>query len=171
MQKETLKINLPKMIGKGYASFWNSKKRYRVLKGGRAAKKSVTAAFWFIYKVMQHPQSNVLVVRKTFNTHKDSTFAILKWAAERMGVSHLWQFKESPLEIVYRPTGQKILFRGFDDPLKLTSITVSVGVLCWVWVEEAYEIDDEQEFRTLDESIRGDVPDELWKQITEEYPV
>ena len=46
----------------------------------------------------------------------------------------------SPLEITYIPTGQKILFRGLDDPLKVTSITVEVGALCRLWIEEAYEI-------------------------------
>lgn len=162
-------INLKEIVGKGYASFWNTKKRYRVLKGGRASKKSTTTALWFIYNMMKYPLSNSLVVRKTGNTNKDSTFALLKWAANRLGVSHLWQFKENPLEAIYRPTGQKILFRGFDDPLKLTSITVSIGVLCWVWIEEAFEIDDEEEFRTLDESIRGEVPEGYWKQISLTY--
>jgi phage terminase large subunit len=159
-------INLPDKIGKGYASFWRARKRYRVLKGGRASKKSTTASLWFIYNIMKYPLANVLVVRKTFNTHKDSTYAQLKWAARRLDVSHLWKFTLSPLEAIYRPTGQKILFRGFDDPLKLTSMTVDIGVLCWVWIEEAYEIDDEEEFNTLDESIRGEMPEGYWKQLT-----
>lgn len=164
-----VKVILPDVVGKGYASFWNDKHRYRVLKGGRASKKSRTAGLWYIYNIMKYPLANALVVRNTFNTHKDSTFAVLKWAAERLKVAHLWQFKESPLEAIYKPTGQKILFRGFDDPLKLTSITVSVGFLCWVWLEEAFEIEDEEEFRTLDESIRGDVPEGYWKQLTLTY--
>lgn len=53
-----------------------------------------------------------------------------------------------------------------DDPLKVTSITVETGVLCWLWLEEAYEIKDEEEFDTLDESIRGVAPEGLFKQIT-----
>ena len=68
--------------------------------------------------------------------------------------------------MTYKPTGQKILFRGLDDPLKVTSITVEVGVLCWLWIEEAYEISSEADFDTLDESIRGEVPPGLFKQIT-----
>lgn len=163
---KTINIYLPDIIGKGYASFWHSKQRYRVVKGGRGSKKSATAALWLIYHIMKHPQANALVVRKTGNTHKDSTFAQLKWAAQRLQVYHLWDFKINPMECVYRPTGQRILFRGFDDPLKLTSITVPVGVLCWVWIEEAFEIDDEADFDTLDESIRGEMPEGLWKQIT-----
>lgn len=162
-------INLPEIVGKGYGSFWKSKKRYRVLKGGRASKKSRTMAIESIFKIMKHPEANMVALRNTFNTHKDSTYAVLKWAARRLGVYHLWKFTESPLEAKYLPTGQKILFRGFDDPLKITSITVDVGVLCWAWIEEAYEIEDEEEFRTFDESIRGDMPSGLWKQITLTY--
>ena len=164
-------IPLASIVGKGYKSFWDDKHRYRVLKGGRASKKSTTMALWLIYSIMQYPQANALCVRKTYNTHHDSTFAMLKWATERLGVSKYWQFKENPLEAVYKPTKQRILFRGFDDVLKLTSITVDKGVLCWVWLEEAFEIDDESDFQTLDESIRGELPEGsgLWKQITLTY--
>jgi len=163
---KTEQINLPDIIGKGYKSFWITKKRYRVLKGGRGSKKSVTTALWFIYNIMKHSKANAVVVRKTFNTHKDSTFAQLKWSAKRLGVFDKWKFTESPLECKYIPTGQKILFRGFDDVLKLTSITVDTGVLCWVWLEETFEIDEEKDFNTLDESIRGEMPEGLWKQLT-----
>ena len=166
---EIVRVKLNDLIGKGYKDFWNSKAMYRVLKGGRGSKKSVTTAYWYIFHLMKYPLANLLVVRNTFNTHKDSTFALLKWATYKLGVNHLWKFKESPLEAEYLPTGQKILFRGFDDPLKLTSITVTHGHLCWVWIEEAFEIEDEQEFRTLDESIRGELPEGYFKQITLTY--
>lgn len=159
-------IDIRKVIGKGYGSFWIDRHRYRVVKGGRGSKKSKTAALWFIYHMMKYPQANTLVVRQVANTHHDSTFADLKWAALRLGVYSLWKFIENPLECTYKPTGQKILFRGFDDPLKLTSITVPKGFLCWVWIEEAFEIEDEAEFKTLDETIRGEMPQGLWKQIT-----
>jgi phage terminase large subunit len=166
---EIVRVKLKEIVGKGYRDFWNSRAIYRVLKGGRGSKKSVTTALWYIYHLMKYDQANLLVVRNTFNTHKDSTFALLKWATYQLKVDHLWKFKESPLEAVYLPTGQKILFRGFDDPIKLTSITVTHGKLCWVWIEEAFEIEDEQEFKTLDESIRGIMPEGLWKQITLTY--
>lgn len=115
---------------------------------------------------MKYPEANLLVVRKTYRTLKDSCFTELKWAVKRLKVEHLWKFTESPLEAEYLPTGQKIYFRGLDDPLKVTSVTVDVGVLCWMWIEEAYEIMNEADFDTLDESIRGEVPDGLFKQIT-----
>lgn len=161
-------IRLPEVVGKGYASFWNFKGRYRVCKGSRASKKSKTMGLNIITRMMEYPESNTLVVRKVFRTLKDSCFTELKWAINRLGVQAFWEIKESPLEMTYKPTGQKIYFRGLDDPLKVTSITVEHGYLCWAWIEEAYEIMNEDDFNMLDESIRGAIPPEsnLFKQIT-----
>ena len=159
-------IYLPDVVGKGYASFWHFKGRIRAVKGSRRSKKSKTMALWTIYHMMKHGNANTLVVRKTYRTLKDSCFTELKWAIKRLGVENLWQVKESPLEMTYIPTGQKIYFRGLDDPLKITSIAVEVGVLCWMWIEEAYEITSEDDFDTLAESMLGDCPEDLWKQIT-----
>ena len=163
-----VQINLPDIVGKGYGTFWRYKGRYRVCKGSRASKKSKTTALWYIVNMMKYPQANTLVVRKTFRTLKDSCFTELKWAVHRLKVDAWWEFKESPLEATYTPTGQKIYFRGLDDPLKVTSITVDVGVLCWAWLEEAYEVMNEDDFNILDESIRGGVPEGsgLFKQWT-----
>ena len=159
-------LSLPEIVGRGYGTFWRSRCRYRVVKGSRASKKSKTTALWFIVNMMNHPQANALVIRKTFRTLKDSCFTELCWAIRRLGVEAWWEIKESPLEMTYKPTGQRIYFRGLDDPLKITSITVEAGVLCWAWLEEAYEITREADFDTLDESIRGEVPRGLFKQWT-----
>lgn len=161
-------MKLPEIVGKGYGTFWRYKGRYRVVKGSRASKKSKTTALWYITNMMKYPDANTLVVRKTFRTLKDSCFTELKWAIRRLGVDAFWDIKESPLEMAYKPTGQKIYFRGIDDPLKVTSITVETGCLCWMWIEEAYEISSEDDFNMLDESIRGAIPDGsgLFKQIT-----
>lgn len=164
--KKILKISLPDIVGRGYKTFWNFKGRYRVCKGSRASKKSKTTALWIPYNIMKYPKANALVIRKTYGTLKNSCYTDIKWAINRLGVSHLWKCTESPLEMTYIPTGQKILFRGLDDPLKITSITVSVGQLCWLWLEEAYEITKEEDFDMLDESIRGATEEGLFKQIT-----
>lgn len=161
-----VEVKLPEIVGKGYGSFWRWKGRYRVCKGSRASKKSKTTALWYITNMIKYPDANTLVVRKTYRTLKDSCFTELKWAIHRLGVDAFWDIKESPLELTYKPTGQKIYFRGLDDPLKVTSITVDIGCLCWMWIEEAYEISSEADFDMLDESIRGQVPDGLFKQIT-----
>ena len=166
MKTKHQQIHLPDVVGKGYATFWNFRGRYRVVKGSRRSKKSKTMALWTIYNIMKYPESNMLVVRKTYRTLKDSCFTELKWAISRLKVQHLWSIKESPLEMTYIPTGQKIYFRGLDDPLKITSIAVEIGILAWMWIEEAYEITKEEDFDTLAESMLGDCPDGLWKQIT-----
>jgi phage terminase large subunit len=161
-----INISLKKVVGGGYKNFWNFKGRYRVVKGGRGSKKSTTTALNIIYRMMEYPLANTLVVRKVQDTQKDSTYAQLKWAAKQLQVAHLWNFKLSPLEAIYIPTGQKILFRGLDDPLKITSITVDTGYLCWAWFEEAYQIMNEDDFDKVDMSIRGELPDGYFKQIT-----
>lgn len=159
-------INIQEVIGKGYADFWNSKQRYRVIKGSRASKKSKTAVLYYITKLMQYPEANLLVIRKTERTLKDSCYSDLKWAIHKLNADNYWKCTTNPLEITYIPTGQKILFRGLDDPLKITSISVPHGYLCWLWIEEAYEITSEADFDMINESIRGQIPSNLWKQTT-----
>ncbi|MDN0191176.1 MULTISPECIES: PBSX family phage terminase large subunit [unclassified Bacillus (in: firmicutes)] len=162
----TVRVSLKEIVGGGYKTFWSYEGRYRVVKGGRGSKKSTTTALNIIYRMMQFPQANTLVVRKVFKDHKDSTYAQLKWAIRRLRVEHLWEWTKSPLEIRYKPTGQKILFRGLDDPMSVTSITVDVGYLCWAWFEETYQILNEDDFNKVDMSIRGELPPGYFKQIT-----
>jgi phage terminase large subunit len=130
------KIYLPDIVGRGYKDYWQFKGRYRVCKGSRASKKSKTTALWYITNMMKYQGANLLVVRKVFRTLKDSCFTELKWAINRLGVQSYWDIKESPIEMTYKPTGQKIYFRGLDDPIKVTSITVENGALCWLWLRK-----------------------------------
>ena len=159
-------IVLQDIIGKGYKDFWTNRQRYRMLKGSRGSKKSTTQSLWVIWNMMKYSDANTLVIRKVFKDHKDSTYAQLNWAINRLEVSHLWYSKLSPLEIIYIPTGQKILFRGLDDPMSITSITVEHGYLCWVWFEEFYQISSENDFNMVDMSVRGNIPEPLFKQVT-----
>ena len=165
-EQPKIRVRLPEVVGKGYGTFWRYKGRYRAVKGSRRSKKSKTMALWTISSIMEYPEANMLVVRKVYRTLKDSCFTELKWAIKRLRVEAWWDIKESPLEMTYTPTGQKIYFRGLDDPLKITSIAVEVGALCWMWIEEAYEITSEADFDTLAESMLGDLPEGLFKQIT-----
>ena len=165
MSKE-ININISKAVGKGYKDFIMCKKRYRVVKGSRGSKKSTTTAQDIILKMTMYPLANTLVVRKTFNSHKDSTWTQLKWAAKNLGLEDDWSFSKSPLEATRKSTGQKILFRGLDDPMSITSITVEHGYLCWAWFEEAFQVMNEDDFNKVDMSIRGQLPDGYYKQIT-----
>ena len=160
-------VYLPDVIGGGYGGFWRCRRRYRVVKGGKASKKSSTTALWYIYHLMKYPDANLLVVRNVHRTHVDSTYAQLRWAIRRLGVEHLWKAAKEPLELCYLPTGQRILFRGMDNVEKLASTTVERGYLCWVWIEEAFEIATEADFDKLDLSVpRGELPKPLFKQTT-----
>lgn len=161
-----MQVSLQQTIGKNYADFWNTKKRYRVCKGSRGSKKSKTTALNLIYRLLEYPESNGLCVRRYSNTLRDSVYSDLKWAIHKLGLGHYFDCMVSPMQIIRRSTGQKILFRGLDDGLKITSISVEKGVLCFVWIEEAYEITKEEDFNKLDLSIRGEVPEGYFKQIT-----
>ena len=161
-----INISIKESIGGGYGDFWNTKKRYRVCKGSRGSKKSKTTAINMITRLVQYPESNGLCVRRYQNTLRDSVFSDLKWAIHKLQLDQFFDWTVSPMEIIYKPTGQKILFRGLDDGLKITSISVDKGVLCWVWIEEAYEVSNEDDFNKLDMSIRGQVPEGYFKQIT-----
>lgn len=160
-------IYLPDVVGGGYGDFWRCRERYRVLKGGKGSKKSATTALNYITRMMAYPGANLLVIRRVGDNHRASTFAQLQWAIRRLQAEDFWKATTSPMELTYLPTGQKILFRGMDDPLKLASITVPAGVLCWVWIEEAFEIEAEEDFDLIDLSVpRGTVPPPLFKQTT-----
>lgn len=126
--------SLRELIGGGYGAFWRSKHRYRVVKGSRGSKKSKTTALWYILKMMEHQAANLLVVRRYERTLRDSCFADLQWAIDKLGFRKLWKVTVAPMELTYIPTGQKIMFRGLDDGQKITSITVRTGVLCWAWI-------------------------------------
>lgn len=158
-------VHLPNIVGKHYGEFWRFKGRYKAVKGSRASKKSSTQSLKVITEIIENPNINWLVVRKVERTLRDSCYAQLKWAIHRLKVDNFFKCSTSPLEITYKPTGQKILFRGLDDPLKVTSITVEVGSLCRLWIEEAYEITSEDAFDRLDESIRGQLPKGMYHQV------
>ena len=160
-----INISIREAIGQGYGDFWNTKCRYRLCKGSRGSKKSKTTAINRIVRLIQYPKANYLCVRRYQNTLRDSIFADCKWAIHKLQLDEYFTWTVSPMEIIYKPTGQKILFRGLDDGMKITSISVDVGVLCFVDIEEAYEI-TEEDFNKLDMSIRGEVPEGYFKQLT-----
>ena len=164
-------LSLKNIIGKGYNRFWHCKRRYRVCKGSRGSKKSATTSLWYIENMMKYYHKyglkpHVLVIRRFYNTHKNSTRAQLVWAINKLSVRHLWKIPKGELTLTYIPSGQQILFRGLDDPQSITSITVEDGYLCWVWFEEAFQINSEDDFNKIDLSIRGAIPKPLFKQMT-----
>src|SRR5574344_781714 len=111
------RIDLQKAFGKDYGDFYNFKGRYLVVKGGRSSKKSFNAAQKIVYNMMYYYHKydvvpNTLVVRRFFNTHKDSTYALLLKIIKRFGVEHLWKITRKPMQMTYIPSGGKIVFKG-----------------------------------------------------------
>lgn len=167
--------NLSEVFNPAYLPYWNSKHLYRPLKGSKGSGKSKAVALWHIWMMSMYPQANTLVIKKVYSSMKDSVYQELLWAIDFLGKSDEWSASKSPLELRRkfkdsngRTHEQKILFKGMDNALKLASITVSSGYLCWVWFEEAADITNEEEFDKLMMSIRGELPPEtgLWISCT-----
>ena len=166
-----MSLSIKSVVGGGYDEFWNFKGRYRLVKGGRGSKKSTTTALWYIFNMMYYYYKfgllpNVLVIRAVKVDHADTTFAQLKWAINRLGVSALWGESKLPMELRFKPSGQRIIFRGMDKAERIKSITTAVGELCWVWWEEAFEIPFYNDIQTVNMSIRGVLPEGLFYQHT-----
>lgn len=123
------------------------------LKGGRGSTKSSFVSVEIVLGMMRHPDANAVAIRKVGLYLKDSVYEQLVWAVEKLGVSHLWQYKLSPLELVYLPTGQRILFRGADKPKKLKSTKVHKGYIRYIWYEEVDEFGGMEEIRTINQSL------------------
>lgn len=175
-KSNNITLDLNQVIGREYEPFWYCRQRYRIIKGSRGSKKSKVTALWYIANMMKYPVANLVVIRKRLNTHRTSTRNDLIWALKRLNVENDWDFSTSDtgeLTLTRKTTRQKIFFRGFDDPLNITSFSVEIGVLCWAWFEEAFQIDSESDFDKVDKSIRGKMSDGsdlaehgIFKQIT-----
>ena len=127
-----------------------------VLPGGRGSTKSSGISCIIIELLKNHSDMHALVLRKVGNTIKDSVYAQIKWAISKMGLEEEFKFKTSPFEITYKPTGQKIYFRGADDPLKIKSIKPEFGYIGIVWFEEMDQFSGPEEVRNIQQSaIRG----------------
>ena len=154
------RISLQEIVGKGYATFWNFKGDEIIIQGSKSSKKSKTAALRWMKLLKQYPRACLLATRDTEKTIRDSVYADLKWAAKRIKTYDEWDFIKSPLESTNKLTGQKIFFRGLDDWQKIASITIDDPnlVLCWVWFEEAFEIEKKDTYDKVRMSIRGKMP-------------
>ena len=115
-----------------------------MLKGGRGSGKSsfVSVELWLT--LLRHPNMHAVVLRRVGNTLRSSVFTQLQWAAGALGIEQMCRFTLSPMEAVYEPTGQKILFFGMDDPGKLKSLKVPFGYPGVLWFEELDQFEEEQ---------------------------
>lgn len=123
------------------------------LKGGRGSTKSSFFSIEIILGMMKDKKANAVVLRKVGLYLKDSVFEQLQWAIEALKVSEYWDVKHSPLELTYIPTGQKIIFRGADQPKKIKSTKVKKGYIKYIWYEEVDEFAGIEEIRMINQSL------------------
>ena len=171
-------LKLSKVVIGGYVNGWwtNCKARYRLFKGARNTGKSYNLiGLEVLHKILSDKRRNVMIIRNTFATHKYSTFSTLCKLIRQpdpdnyeLSLQQYFKINQNELTITYIPTGQVILFRGFDNPEKIASVNVINGFLTDIYVEEAFEIKDYEEWRIADGSFRANkfFPDDLFIQIT-----
>ena len=123
------------------------------LYGGRGSTKSSFISIEIIMGMMQDPDANAACFRRVGNTLQESVYEQLLWAFDALGVSHLWKPSLSPLRITYLPTGQRIVFRGCDDPNKSKSIKLRRGYFKYIWYEERAEFEGDEDERTINQSL------------------
>ena len=147
-----------------------SRKRYIVMKGSAGSGKSVDTAQHYILRLMKDAGRNLVCIRKSDVTNRDSTYAELTGAIYRMfgdKVPAYWAIKQSPLQLTCRINGNQIIFRGMNDDRqreKLKSITFQRGKLTDVWIEEATEL-TQADVEIIDDRLRGELPEGQFYQI------
>ncbi|WP_303925260.1 PBSX family phage terminase large subunit [Subdoligranulum variabile] len=125
-------------------------------KGGRGSTKSSYISLELILQLLLHPQCHAIVLRKVDKTLRTSVYAQICWAIAALGLGSRFKCTVSPMECTYRPTGQKILFFGMDDPGKLKSLKVPFGYIGLLWFEELDQFDGSEQVRNVEQScLRG----------------
>lgn len=124
-----------------------------VEKGGRGSAKSSYLSVEVILELLRHPDCHAVVMRKVGNTLRTSVYAQICWAIAELGLTDRFRCTVSPMECIYRKTGQKIMFFGLDDPGKLKSIKVPFGYIGIAWFEELDQFDGPEQVRNVEQSL------------------
>ena len=163
-------MNIKVQMNPGFREVDESRLRYIIMKGSAGSGKSVDTAQNYILRLMRDRGRNLMCVRKSDITNRDSTYAELTGAIYRMfgdQAERYWNIKQSPLMLQARHNGNQIIFRGVNDEKqreKLKSITFQKGKLTDVWIEEATEI-TQADFEIIDDRLRGELPPGQFYQI------
>lgn len=162
-------ISMKKLLGGGYTQAWfsNNRCRYRLFCGARSTKKSkVIIGYEPIFKILSDHRRNILIARQNDSDNRQSTFENICGCIIDLGLDNVFQICKNPLTITYKPTGQQIIFRGLNNPTSLNGITFAHGYFTDAYIDEAFEIPTYEDFRKIDGSIRGRLPDDLFFQVT-----
>ena len=155
-----MKINLYDCLGDAFHELaddvWQHGHTHYDLSGGRGSLKSSAISLMIPCLLISHPGTHACVFRKVGNTIRDSVFSQYIWAIDMLGMNELWESKTSPPELIYKPTKQRILFRGADDPMKLKSIKAPFGYIAFTHFEEKDQFAGRKEIRNiLQSTMRG----------------
>lgn len=123
------------------------------LAGGRGSTKSSFISIEIILGMMRDPNANAMAMRKVGRFLEESVFEQLLWAIDVLQVADKWKVRYSPLGLTYIPFGNRILFRGADDPKKIKSVKLKKGYFKYIWYEERAEFDGEEEERVINQSL------------------
>lgn len=134
-------------------SIKNGEHNQYVLKGGRGSAKSSFASVEVLLQIVKHPDVHAVVMRKVANTLRTTVFAQYAWAVAALGLQDDFKMTVSPMELVYKKTGQKIMFFGADDPGKIKSIKTAFGYIGILHFEELDQFGGEEEVRSIEQSI------------------
>ena len=134
-------------------SIKNGEHNQYVLKGGRGSAKSSFASVEVLLQIVKHPDVHAVVMRKVANTLRTTVFAQYAWAVAALGLQDDFKMTVSPMELVYKKTGQKIMFFGADDPGKIKSIKTAFGYIGILHFEELDQFGGEEEVRNIEQSI------------------
>jgi PBSX family phage terminase large subunit len=122
-------------------------------KGGRGSTKSSMLSVMLVIIMMRDPNAHAVVLRRVADTLRESVVSQIEWAIEKLGVSHEWKKTVSPLQFTRISTGQKIMFRGADNPEKIKSLKVSRGYMKIIWFEELSEFRNPEAIRNIRQSL------------------
>lgn len=132
-----------------------------IFNGGRGSIKSSTVSLLFVERLVNNPSVHGLIARQVKDTLRDSVYAQIQWAINELGLTEKFKMTLSPMEMEYLPTGQKIYFRGADDPFKIKSIKPPFGYIGLLWFEELDQFRGAEAVRNIEQSvIRGG--DKAW---------
>ena len=159
-----------KKFDKVFAAVFKCLFKNYIFPGGRGSTKSSFISFLIPLLIIANPRCHAAIFRKVGNTLKTSVLGQIQWAIAELGLSEYFITHVNPMEIIYKPTGQKILFFGLDDAGKIKSVKLPFGYIGITWWEELDQFSGEAEIRkVLQSTQRGG--DKYWNFMSFNPPL
>ena len=154
----SINVELPdfeETVNSPFSGLFGNDSRLILLWGGRGSGKTHAVVMFIIYRMLTANYFKGILVRKVYDTIKESQFDSIKQTVEDLGLSSLFIFKTSPLSITC-VNGNRLIARGLDKAEKIKSIKDP----SFVWYEEGNEI-TEDDFNTVSTTVRSNKADKL----------